>query len=259
MLDPYKISFISCVNDEELYSRCKESIETLEIPPGYSIELQKIVGAKGMASAYNQAIQKTDAKYKVYIHQDTFICNPKMLYEMLELFQSNAKIGMLGMVGGTRLPKGGVWFEDGLHSYGKVREYRRSGIKLIGGLSGRRETIQRFLPVWGKYKPMLVIDGLLMITQYDLPWREDIYDSFLYYEGPQCLEFIKAGYLVAIPGLKDKDIWCIHWGPRTERTQEDHERMWKGIRKNTEIFVREYSEFIGKNINRILAKYVYKD
>ena len=258
-MDPKKIAFIACVNDEELYSRCKENIDKLEIPEGYSIEIQKIVGAGGMPSAYNQAMQKTDAKYKVYLHQDTFICNPKMLFEMLELFRANPKIGMLGMVGGTRLPKGGIWFEDGLHSYGKVREYRRSGIKLIGDLFGRRETIQRFLPVWEKYKPVLVIDGLLMITQYDIPWREDLYDSFLYYEGPHSLEFIKAGYLVAIPGLKDKDIWCMHWGPQSERTAADHEKMWKGIRENTRIFVSEYSEFIGKNIKDILAKYVYND
>jgi len=33
--------------------------------------------------------------------------------------------------------------------------------------------------------------------------------------------------------------------------------MWKGIRENTKIFISEYSDFIGKNIKDILAKYVY--
>ena len=255
-MDAKKIAFIACVNDEELYAECKKRIESLEIPPGYSIEIQKLVGAKGIPSAYNQAVQKTDAKYKVYLHQDTFLCNTRMLFQMLELFQSNPQIVMLGMVGGTRLPQSGIWFEDGLHSYGKVREYRRSAFKPFAKLFGRRLTVQRFIPVFGKYKPVLVIDGLLMITQYDLPWREDLYDSFLYYEGPQCLEYIKNGYLVAIPGQRDKDIWCIHWGPRTDRTREEHDKMWEGIRKNTKIFVSEYNQFICTGIRNILDKYI---
>ncbi len=251
-LNPQKVAFISCINDEALYQRCRQYIEELVIPPGINIEFKEIRGAKGMASAYNQAILESTAKYKVYLHQDTFIYHKNLISEIINCFTKYPKIGMLGAVGGTKLPPSGIWFEDGWHSYGKVWEYRRPGIKLpfLPSFNQRKKRLVRFRPFSGEYQPVLVIDGLVMITQYDLPWREDLYDSFLYYEGPHCLEFIKNGYQVALPYQKNP--WFMHWGPETDRTPEEHRKMWEKIRANSRLFVREYAAYIDKDIKNIL-------
>lgn len=253
-MDRKKVAFISCVNDELLYHRCREYIDSLEIPDGFSVEVKEIRGAKGMPSAYNQAMAESTAKYKVYLHQDTFVYNRGLIGEIVTFFSSYPEVGLLGVVGGARLPKSGIWFEDGLHCYGKVWEYRRPGLQLpfLQSWNERKERIVRFRPVRRPYQPVLVVDGLIMITQYDIPWREDLYDSFLYYEGPHSLEFIKRGYRVAVPYQKEP--WCMHWGPRTDRTPEEHARMWAGIRKNAEIFIREYRNFFGKRVEKILKE-----
>lgn len=253
-LDPSKIIFITCVNDEALYTRCRQYLEELEVPEGISVEIKEIRGAKGLSSAYNQVIRESNAKYKVYFHQDTFIYNRQIISDIIAFFNRYPQVGMLGQVGGSKLPRGGIWFENGPFSFGKIWEYRGPGIKIpfLSFWNKRKIRMIRFRPVRRPYQPVLVIDGLFMVTQFDIPWREELYDGFLYYEGPHCLEFIKRGYLVVIPYQKTP--WIMHWGPIVERTPAQHKKMWEGIRINAAIFVKEYKEYIGKNVYHFIRK-----
>ena len=56
--------------------------------------------------------------------------------------------------------------------------------------------------------PVEAIDGLLMATQYDIPWREDIFKEFDFYDASQSMEFIRKGYKVVVP-IMHKPI-CVH-------------------------------------------------
>ena len=38
------------------------------------------------------------------------------------------------------------------------------------------------------------IGGLIMITQYDIPWRDDIFDGWHFYDASQSIEFIRKGF-----------------------------------------------------------------
>lgn len=251
-LDPTKIAFIICINDENLFARCRKYLTELDIPGDITMEIKEIRGAKGLASAYNQAIRESNAKYKVYLHQDTFIYNRQIISDIMAVFKKYPQVGMLGQVGGSKLPGSGIWFENGLYNFGKLWENRGPGIKIpfLSSWNQRKARIVRFRPVKRPYQPVLVLDGLFMATQVDVPWREDLYDSFLYYEGPQCLEYIKRGYLVVIPHQKTP--WLMHWGPEVDRTPEQHKKMWEGIRKNAVIFLREYPEYICKNVRQFI-------
>lgn len=53
-------------------------------------------------------MQSSDAKYKVYLHHDVFIKEPKFIFYLLERFRSAPDVGMIGMVGGCGRPKIGV-------------------------------------------------------------------------------------------------------------------------------------------------------
>ena len=55
---------------------------------------------------------------------------------------------------------------------------------------------------------MDAIDGFLMVTQYDLPWREDLFDKWDFYDCSQSMEFIRQGYRVVVPNMKAP--WCVH-------------------------------------------------
>ena len=47
-----------------------------------------------------------------------------------------------------------------------------------------------------------------MITQYDIPWREDIIDGWHFYDLSQCMEFMKKSYSVVVPNQIKR--WCLH-------------------------------------------------
>ena len=47
-----------------------------------------------------------------------------------------------------------------------------------------------------------------MITQYDLLWRDDIFDGWHFYDLSQSIEFIRKGLKVVVPN--QQNAWCIH-------------------------------------------------
>ncbi|WP_088833320.1 glycosyltransferase [Paenibacillus tyrfis] len=192
-----KVCFITCYNDEVLYQECLKYIHTLKIPEGFEIETLGIVGAESMAAGYNKAMQGSDAKYKVYLHQDTFIINKDFIFDVVRVFQSNANVGLLGMVGAEYLPVNGIWWEAQSKS-GTVYESSTGILKELKFCNEKSSG----------YNPAKALDGLMLITQYDLPWREDLFSGWHFYDLSQCAEFIIAGYQVAVPYQEQP--WCIH-------------------------------------------------
>ena len=100
-----KICFISCVNNFEKYNTALLYIHSLKIPEGYAIETIAIEQAVSLTSGYNQGMQQSDAKYKIYLHQDTYILNQHFIYDIISLFDRYPKLGMLGMVGAKTIPE----------------------------------------------------------------------------------------------------------------------------------------------------------
>ena len=52
------------------------------------------------------------------------------------------------------------------------------------------------------------IDGMIMISQYDLLWREDVCDGWDFYDISQSLEYKRRGYRVVVPYQKEP--WTLH-------------------------------------------------
>jgi hypothetical protein len=194
-MDDKKITFITAISDESLYSTSLNHIRKLVVPDGFKVEAIAIRGAKSLCSAYNEAMFSNDAKYKIYLHQDTFIINRNCLIDVVNIFISNGQIGMIGVTGCETIPANGIWWE---------------GPKLVGKVIEHRDTfgILRFNDCNQPYCYVTAIDGLMMITQYDIPWREDLFNGFHFYDTSQSLEFINNGYKVCVP--KQLDPWCLH-------------------------------------------------
>ncbi|SEN78844.1 glycosyltransferase family protein [Lihuaxuella thermophila] len=204
-----KILFVTCVNDEALYRRCLKHITNLIIPKDFSVEFLAIRGAKSITQAYNSALSN-DAKYKIYLHQDTFILNRHFLLNMLELFQSNPQLGLLGMVGCKKLPPNGTWW-DGKDLVGKVIAYPEQTF-----------TVLRFKEIDTPFEEVEAVDGLIMATQYDIPWREEL-DGFHFYDASQSVEFTRRGYLVGVP--RQVEPWCLHYHRYTRFFDPEYFRL----------------------------------
>ena len=52
------------------------------------------------------------------------------------------------------------------------------------------------------------IDGMLMVTKDDVPWREDLFDGWDFYDSSQSFEFTRRGYKIVVP--EQKKPWCAH-------------------------------------------------
>ncbi len=195
-VDEKKICFIMCVNNEQYETESLDYISRLYVPEGYKIDVLSVKEAESMTAGYNAAMETSDAKYKVYLHQDVFLINRNLISELIEIF-SCKEIGMIGVVGVKNLPSHGImWY--GLR-VGALWDSSMNRMKLVEG--------RKIQNTWEEVE---AIDGLLMITQYDIPWREDLFDGWDFYDISQSMEIRKHGYKIAVP--KQKEIWCIHDG-----------------------------------------------
>lgn len=196
-MDNHKICFIICSNNDFYLTECFNFLSMLEIPEGYTADTLVIPDAVSMAAGYNEGMRASDARYKVYLHQDTFIRNRHFLRDTIAIFQSDQKIGLIGMIGARHLCWDAVmWHEQRIGNFYRLEKTLESGdqysIQII------KEGIV----------PVEVVDGLMMVTQYDLPWREDILTGWDFYDVSQCLEFRRAGYQIVVPG--QASAWYIH-------------------------------------------------
>ena len=200
-----EICFILCTNDRLYAEECMYYIRHLIIPEGYTIDILTVEDAKSMTSGYNEAMRYSQAKYKVYLHHDTFIVNPHFIRDMLDVFRKDPEIGMLGMVGAPTMPINGIMWETaraGMLYQRMVDAINYREMKLTnqtGGGSTRSNDV---------YWEVEAIDGFLMATQYDIPWREDLFDKWDFYDASQSMEFIRHGYKVVVPKMKEP--WCLH-------------------------------------------------
>jgi hypothetical protein len=209
-----------CVNDELYEEECIRYIKRLHVPEEYEVQQLSVLGAKSMADGYNEAMQQTDAKYKVFLHQDVFIVYKNFIRDLLWIFDQDKEIGMIGMVGSPVMPAEGVmWADDRIGSL-FTSNIKQAGPALIGQVK---------MP----YEQVEAIDGLLMATQADLPWREDIFDGWDFYDVSQSMEFRKKGYKVVVPHMEIP--WCLH-----DDGYVNLERYFKW----RDVFLKEYGDML---------------
>jgi len=228
MLNDKKIAFITCVNSDWWYSECLLYLKHLKIPENMTAEFIDVRNAASMASGYNRAMKNSDAKYKIYLHQDTLVVNKNLIADLLKIFNSDKKIGVIGMIGCMNLPSTGVWW-DGMRIYGRVL-HACEPESVVDSHCDEPE---------GDFQEVESVDGFFLATQYDLNWREDLFDGWHLYDTSLCKEMSRAGYKVAIPN-QEKDFWCIHC-PKEKPLDPKYRRYQK-------IFLQEYGAELNPEI-----------
>lgn len=224
-----KICFIFCTNNEQFAQECMLYLNLLQVPEGYEVEVLAIEGASSIAAGYNEGMQASDAKYKVYIHHDTFITEPFFIEKLVDIFKQDEHIGMVGMLGAEELSKDGImWHEKRCGDFYRLEEMKKGG---MNGVVRLKEGI----------RDVEVVDGFLIATQYDILWREDVFKGWDFYDVSQCLEFRRAGYRIVVPA--QNPAWTIHACGIPS--------FWN-YEKNRQLALREYPEIWEGKALRIL-------
>lgn len=196
--DEKKIAIILCKNNNRYASEVKDYISCMNVPSGFSLEFITVKNANSMASGYNYAMNSSNAKYKFYIHQDTFFICPSIFQQFLQAFEQNSSLGLLGIVGCTELPPHGKWW-DSDYSVKRMLVYQDGVLIMLHSKSIVKN---------GLWEPADALDGILLATAYDIPWRDDLFDGWHFYDISQCFEFRNAGYITG--ALNSAQMMVLH-------------------------------------------------
>jgi hypothetical protein len=192
-----KICFIICVNNDKYYDEMILYLQRLLLPDFIEAEVVVIKDAISMAAGYNEGMKKSNAKYKIYMHQDCFLLKKDSVKIILELFQKDPEIGLVGLVGCEKIPPSGIWWKA-KNKMGRV--YHADVPENI------------YQSIYGDFEEdkieVQALDGFFLATQYDIVWRDDLFCGWHFYDISQCFEFQRHGYKVVIP--KQIDAWVLH-------------------------------------------------
>ena len=184
-----KIAVIVARQGEALPSEFLMSLRLMEQPAGFTMELVEVEGRAGLAAAYGQAMEASTAKYKIYIDERVRILDPGLFARIVRLFEKCADLGLVGISGTKILSPDGIAF----HSTRRIGSLR---------LAEEARTVS-WGRVLGEAEDVLAVDGFLMATQVDLPWREDLFHGAAFFDAAQCLEFRRRGLRSAVLGQEE--------------------------------------------------------
>lgn len=166
-VDEHQFCFIIAVSDDLYKEECLTYLGALEVPEGYTTDVLTVEGADSVSAAYQAAMEASAAKYKIYLRQELFLTDRRILARLLEGFADPA-VGMIGLAGTAELSGDGVFANS-----------------------------EPLRPETGTAEAA-ALDGRFLATQTDLPWRQELFAGGSFPGPAQSLEFRKAGYRIAV-------------------------------------------------------------
>lgn len=194
------------------------------MPEGFQAEICIVENAKSMTQGYNVACKSTNAKYKVYLHQDTFIFDRLFTIKLLDIFRQN-EYQLLGVAGCKQMPESGMWGESKEKKYfSLLQDY------ILYVMDGTAESSKRV-------EQVQALDGVLLATCEDVEWREDLFTHFHFYDISESVEYQKRGFKVGV--LTDGQFGVLH-----EVSVNQKEHTIPEYEKARKVFLEEYGEFL---------------
>ena len=168
-----KIAVIIHKTNDEFCTRLVESLQNLEVPDNYDVEVLPVEGEEKFF-AYNYAMNQSDAKYKIYIDEKVVVLEKNILKRLVEIFKSDEKIGIVGVSGAINFSTHGVCLDSA----------KRCGKVFL--------TSKKILAEWQNinedFQEVEAVDGWFMATQYDFSWRYDLFHGTTYADSAKCVE-----------------------------------------------------------------------
>ena len=215
------IAAVFCTNDKLYEAECIKYLKRLAIPDGMRLIIVPVWNGKGMAASYNTAMRCVDAKYKMYIHHDTFIIKKNLLDMVVNKFKEDDRVGLIGIAGTRKLNSVAKWWQSAPEDL-RMSLYQDAVLNILSSASVYKQ---------GDMEDAEALDGIFIATSKDVPWREDVFDGWHFYDISQGYEHRKAGNRTCVMNCDDMVIM--------------HETTMKKDPKNLydvyrELFVKEY-------------------
>lgn len=188
-----KIVFLTRVNNERQYEECVLYINSLEIPYGFQVETFGIRNAETFVDAYDEGCKLTDAKYKVYIHENTLIINKSFIKNIVDIFQHNESVGLIGITGMKKF----MLSCEAVEQVGQVYDNHSGTMELV-----------KYNNIIEEYEIVEAIDDFLMASQTDISWNDKIDKDDNFYNVSYCMKLKKKGFEIVVPCAEKP--WCIH-------------------------------------------------
>ena len=173
-MDDKKIAVIIHATDEHIFQDAVKNFQTLQVPENFSVEFLQAQGEKKF-QAYNVAMKKSDAKYKIYLDEKAVILQKNILSKVIETFQADEKIGVIGLSGAIQLSTHGICLQSA----------KRVGKTFFGA----QKVFSDFADDAKNFVEVEAVDNFFLATQHDIDWREDLFADNYFGFAAQCLEF----------------------------------------------------------------------
>lgn len=228
-----KFCIIICTNNKRKLAECVHYLEHLIIPEGYELDFLAIEDAASITSGYNEGMAASDAKYKIYMHQDVLVLNKNLLSDLLTIFDSDEQIGMIGLTGYKTVSADGMMW----HSADRIgNPYSPSMSQGYPALSE-----YKYDPKSDGIEQVALADGYFLATSCDYPWNEEHLDGWDFYDAFKSIQLLEAGKKVVVPIQKHP--WCLH--------DDGYVLYLKNYDKYRKIFCTKYEKYLGKHISEL--------
>ena len=208
-------------------SAIRPYIDALDIPNGYEVELIEVRPDGNVADTYQRAMERSDAKYKVYLSPGSILLRLNFFEEMLRIFTQDPAIGIIGLIGAKQLSTSGVLVQS---MFIKGRLVFSDDTGFFG------EDIE------GDMEDVMAVSGDLVATQYDIPWRRDLFHTDCFWAEAQCIEFRRKGYRTVLP--QQDDPWLL-----------TRKRAYEVDEASREVFLDTYSTEIYPLVSIIIPTF----
>ena len=228
--DANKISFILCANDESYVEEVLLYLQYQNVPENYRISVFVIFHAKSMAQGYNIGMRASDAVYKIYIHQDTFLFDVDFTKRLIRGLE-DSHYQMLGVAGTSKMPKNGIWWDSSVEDKHLClyQDWTLHVLRSVTDGQGIQETFMQLII------PVQCLDGVLIATSADVVWRDDLFTNFHFYDVSQTMEFQRAGYRAGVLNCGMAGVLhevSVGKNPATEQAYEESRRRFITEYKN---------------------------
>lgn len=198
-MNPYKFCFIICTNQLLLLKEAVHYLQHIKLPDGYEVELLTVTKADSMTSGYQNAMLQSDAKYKIYMHQDVYVLNVNLLQNLLDIFHADNRVGLIGMVGYEKVSTDGIMW----HEKRSGGLYQRNPLQPYPDLQSYQYSIKQ-----DGFTYAALIDGFFMATSCDFFWETQDLSGWDFYDAYQSINVLERGYRIAVPVQRHP--WCLH-------------------------------------------------
>ena len=173
------ISVVICSVNSSMAQKVKSNIDNTIGLPWEPIIIDNSISPRGITAVYNEGARKASHLFVCFIHEDVEIKTQDWGKKLIEYFNADAGLGMIGLAGArykSRTPSGWMTFEEKLDRY-TITHINKEG---------KTEKMHFDEPPYSDLKEVVCLDGVFMCIRKEVvmefPFDEQLLQRFHLYD-----------------------------------------------------------------------------